>query len=431
MCNSFFVVNVLKSQKFFMNKYFLLVSILFMNFFSYSQSLLENGTWHCSLQLTQTARLPFTLQVLDSTNFDFNGRHEKMLFIINGEEKIPVHSYREQGDSIFIIPSVFQTEIKAAIKTNDYGDKYLEGIFVDYARIGNYTIPFFAHNSAMVEAPGILDDQPDFSGKWECRFSPGTADSSVAVGIFTQKNNSAHGTFLTTTGDYRYLSGSANSNILVLSAFDGAHLFLFVAQMQKDNTLKGEFWSGKHHKEEWTAKRNNNFELPASDRLTFLKDGWKSLQFSFPDADSNLVSLADEKFDHKVVLVQISGSWCPNCMDETRVLIPLYKKYHEQGLEIIMLNYERKDDWSFIQQTLKHEKEVFQIPYPILFAGLTSKSSESLPMLNKISGYPTLIIMDSEGIVRKTITGIDGPATGDLYEKWKDDLESYVEKLLQ
>ncbi len=407
-----------------MNKYFLLLSFLFINPSTQAQSKLDNGTWHCNLQLTQTASLPFELSVTDSAGI-------KKLFIINGEEKIPVQSYREQGDSIFIIPSVFQTEIKAKFIDDDIGIKYLEGIFIDYARVGNYTIQFRAHNSAMIEAPEILDARPNFSGRWECHFSPGTADSSVAVGIFNQNNYSATGTFLTTTGDFRFLSGRAYDKLMTLSAFDGAHLFLFVAEIQKDSTLKGEFWSGKHSQEMWTAKRNNNFELPASDKLTFLKPGWKSLRFSFPDADSTIVSLADEKFDHKVVLVQISGSWCPNCMDETRVLIPLYKKYHKQGLEIIMLNYERKDAWSFVQQTLKHEQQVFQIPYPILFAGLTSKSSESLPMLNKIMGYPTLIIMNREGIVVKIETGINGPATGDLHEKWKDDLESYVEKLLQ
>ncbi len=407
-----------------MIKYFLLAFFFFLNTSSRAQSLLENGTWRCLLQLTQTASLPFELSVTDSAGI-------KKLFIINGEEKIPVQSYREQGDSIFIVPSVFQTEIKAQISESDMGGNYLSGIFIDYARAGNYTIPFRANNSPELETPFDFEPRSDFNGKWEVHFSPGKVDSSSAIGIFNQADKKSSGTFLTTTGDYRFLNGEVCKYNMMLHAFDGAHLFLFEAWMQPDNTIKGTFYSGKHHKEEWTAKRNNNFELPASDKLTFLKDGWKSLQFSFPDADSNLVSLTDEKFDHKVVLVQISGSWCPNCMDETRVLIPLFKKYHEQGLEIIMLNFERKDDWSFVQKTLKHEKEVFQIPYPILFAGLTSKSSESLPMLNKISGYPTLIFMDREGIVRKIETGINGPATGDLYEKWKDDLESYVKKLLE
>ncbi|MEI7802553.1 MAG: TlpA disulfide reductase family protein [Bacteroidota bacterium] len=408
------------------SKYFLLLSFLLINISSHAQSLLESGTWQCTLQLTPDAQLPFLLSVSDSGN-------KKNIFIVNGAERIPVQSYREQGDSIFIVPSVFQTEIKAKFFWG-YGEDFLEGIFIDYARASSYVIPFKAHfipYDSAASIPAHAHDA-DFNGKWEAHFSPGTADSSEAIGIFKQDNvGHTSGTFLTTTGDYRFLSGYTINNRLILSAFDGAHLFLFKAEMQNDKTLKGEFWSGKHWHEHWTAKRNSNFELPASDKLTFLKPGWKSLQFSFPDADSNLVSLTDKKFENKVVLVQISGSWCPNCMDETRVLIPLYKKYHEQGLEIIMLNYERKDDWSFIQQTLKHEQQVFQIPYPILFAGLTSKSSESLPMLNKISGYPTLIFMDREGIVRKIETGINGPATGDLYEKWKDDLESYVEKLLQ
>ena len=388
---------------------------------SSAQSILKDGTWNCVLNLTTDAQLPFKLTVTDSSGI-------KKLFIVNGIEKIPVHSYREKGDSVFIIPSVFQTEIRAKL-ISDNGNQYLQGMFIDYARKGDYRIPFSANNLPDIQE--ATNSSNFFTGKWEVHFSPGTEDSSSAIGIFNQKENNITGTFLTTTGDYRYLSGRTFTDQMILSAFDGAHLFLFSAQKQNDGTIKGEFWSGRHSHENWIAKRNDNFQLPEADKLTYLKDGFNSISFSFPDADSNIISMSDARFKNTVTLVQVTGSWCPNCMDETRVLVPLYNSNHSKGLEVVALDFERKNDWSYIQKSLRHEKEVFNISYPVLFAGLTTNSSASLPMLNKIMGYPTLIIIDKKGVVRKIITGIDGPATGDSYEKWKDDLTGFVQKLLE
>src|SRR5581483_4586713 len=92
-------------------------------------------------------------------------------------------------------------------------------------------------------------------------FSPGTKDSSKAIGVFKQKQQIVTGTFLTETGDYRYLDGVADGNELYLSCFDGAHAFLFKGTIDAKNFVTGTFYSGMHWEEKWVAKRNEKFEL--------------------------------------------------------------------------------------------------------------------------------------------------------------------------
>ncbi len=50
------------------------------------------------------------------------------------------------------------------------------------------------------------------------------------------------------------------------------------------------------------------------------------------------------EFKNKVVIVDIMGTWCPNCHDEEPLLVDLYNRYHKDGLEIVGLAYEYTDD---------------------------------------------------------------------------------------
>ncbi len=79
------------------------------------------------------------------------------------------------------------------------------------------------------------------------------------------------GTFRTKTGDYRYLDGVVDGDTLKLSTFDGTHVFMFKAQVT-DSTFQGYFYSGNHSVEKFIAKRNDAFELPDANTLTFLKE---------------------------------------------------------------------------------------------------------------------------------------------------------------
>ncbi len=130
--------------------------------------------------------------------------------------------------------------------------------------------------------------------------------------------------------------------------------------------------------------------------------------------------------------MQIMGSWCPNCIDETNFLVPFYNANKNNGLEIIGLCYERSEDFSVASKNAKNLKTRLSIPYELLIAGTNKKGNvnESLPMLKNFIAFPTLIIIDKKGKVRKIHTGYSGPATGKHYDEFKAEFESFINTLL-
>ncbi len=219
---------------------------------------------------------------------------------------------------------------------------------------------------------------------------------------------------------------------LKLSTFDGAHAFLFVADLSDEGNMKGTFWSGNRFKQNWSASKNENASIRGMKELTFLKEGYGELAFSFPDASGSLVSLEDKVYQNKVVIVQIFGTWCPNCMDETRYLVELYNKYHQEGLEIIGLDFEMEPGLEYFKPRVERFKRDLQVPYNIVLAGSSNKkeAAEALPMLNHILSFPTAIIIDRKGEVQEIHTGFSGPGTGQAYLNYKKEMEELIEGLI-
>jgi peroxiredoxin len=224
-----------------------------------------------------------------------------------------------------------------------------------------------------------------------------------------------------------------DGNTMRLSTFDGAHAFLFTAKVT-DSTMEGTFYSGNHWKEPFVAKRNANYELPSAIDLTFLKEGYNSVEFSFPDATGNIVSLKDERFKDKVVIVQIMGTWCPNCLDESKYYADFYNKNKDKGIEIVALAFEYAKSKEIAFNRINRLKSKIGIDYAVLLAQYGTsdkkKAQEKLPMLNHILSYPTSIFIDKTGKVRKIHTGFNGPATGEKYKEFKVEFEGFVEELL-
>ena len=378
---------------------------------------LSTGIWRATLSLPE-GELPFNIEIK-------NNNSAYTIEIINGEEKIPVNDITVKDDSLFARLPVFDSEIKVKFSKNE-----MNGEWVNYSRKANQSIPFNAKagiNYRFFESSG--SPSVSFEGRWETWFSPGTNDSSFAIGIFHQAKDRVSGTFLTTTGDYRYLDGMIVKDSLYLSCFDGAHAFLFKAKIA-DNKISGMYFSGNHWKENWIAVRNEKTELPDPDSLTFLKSGYDKINFAFPDLDSTIVTLSDKKFQNKVLVIQIMGSWCPNCMDESVYLADFYKNHHSKGIEFIGIAFEKTDDFRKAVSNVKRMKNRLGIDYTLLLAGNRDNANTALPMLNKIMGYPTTIFIDKKGNVKRIYTGFTGPASGKYYEKYKDDFENYVSFLL-
>ncbi|WP_298899620.1 peroxiredoxin [uncultured Psychroserpens sp.] len=380
---------------------------------------LKEGVWRAELQLTDTEVLPF--------NFEVTSRDALKIF--NADEVIMVTDINYSNDSIVFKTPVFEGYIEAVVK-----EGMLEGSFIKESL--DRVVPFSAEFG--VKTRFDLDNETesvDATGNWETVFSPDSEDDKyIAKGIFKQDGSKVTGTFRTTTGDYRYLEGVMDGNTMKLSTFDGAHAFLFTAVVN-DSTMNGVFYSGNHWEEPFTAKRNETYELPDANDLTFLNEGYDALEFTFPDASGKQVSLSDNRYKNKVVVVQVMGTWCPNCLDESKYYSEFYDNNAEKDIEFIALAFEYAKTEEKAFESIKRLKDDVGIEYPILLAqyGTSSKSKaqEKLPMLNHVLSYPTSIFIDKKGKVRKIHTGFNGPATGEKFTEFKTEFTGFIDALLE
>ena len=270
--------------------------------------------------------LPFVFEVVYDSETDFH------LVIHNGEEEIETgkvligRDIRTGRDTIQVDFPVFDSQIKGFYEENMIEGKWIVN---NRKRDGDlpYEIPFLAkqgqdHRFTTLRKPPKLD----LTGNWEATFEIESDAPYKAIGEFEQNGNHLLGTFLTETGDYRFLEGTVQADRAYLSVFDGSHAFLFEAKIQDDSTLIGSFNSGIHYQTLWKARRNDGFELTPAEELTSLKEGYERFDFAFINESLDTVSLRDANYQNKVKIVQIMGTWCPNCRDETNFLRDYLRK---------------------------------------------------------------------------------------------------------
>lgn len=407
-------------------RFFAFHLIFLFSFSANAQSILKNGIWRATILVDNGQKeLPFSLEISEKE------KGKQSIYILNGKERLLLQDLKQKNDSIFVKMHIFDGAILAKIEGNK-----MHGIYRKYdAKDPQYFLPFQAEAGVNYRFKPLTNNKPttNISGRWAVTFRGETADDTTqSVGIFEQKSDGhLTGTFLTTTGDYRFLEGYVENNTLKMSAFDGSHAFLFAADINGNKITNGHFWAGTTGHETWTATANPNAALPDAESLTFLKKGYERLDFSFPNLEGKKISLSDKQFKDKVVIVQMLGSWCPNCMDETAFLSDWYAKQDTNKVAIIGLGFERKKEFSYAKQRLEIMKKRFNIRYPLLVAGIANKDSAAavLPALQQVLAFPTTIIIDKKGKVRYIHTGFSGQGTGQEYEKFVADFRKKIAAL--
>ncbi len=382
----------------------------------------QQGKWRMLMALTELQQLPFTFELS-------NEQDHWMMEIINHKEKILVDEIERRGDSLFVQLPIFESEFH--LKIVEAGK--MEGIWINRYKSDDYQIPVKAtFNQAYRFKESLSEQKSNTELKYEVTFGPNSEDPYPAIGIFQRNGNLLSGTFATETGDYRHLEGNITADSLFLSTFDGSHAFLFKAAV-KDSLLEGTFWSGTHYQNDWTAVLNPSVNLKNPDSLTFLKEGYDRFAFELPNTEGETISLSDEKFKNKAIIVQIMGSWCPNCLDETQYLSSLYQKYNQEGLEVVALAFERTKTKERALQNLNRLKQKTGAKYEFLLGGATreDKAEEVLPMLNHIMSYPTAIFINKEGDIQRIHTGFYGPSTGSYYDRFVKETEELVQEMIR
>jgi thiol-disulfide isomerase/thioredoxin len=178
---------------------------------------------------------------------------------------------------------------------------------------------------------------------------------------------------MTPTGDHRFLEGQMHGDELQLSTFAGGLAYLYKLKVGADGALEGDYWQGTRVAREGrrTSQRlQRRSTAPA--RQTTLRDNAQAFAFTFPDVDGKPVSLSDERFRGKVVLVTLGGTWCPNCHDEAQFLLPFLSRAPRPGLRSHRADVRSATAISQqAAQAVRHYREDLRIDFPTLIAGLS------------------------------------------------------------
>src|SRR5690606_14414820 len=138
------------------------------------------------------------------------------VYLLNASERLLLDEVAVRGDSVDITLHIFDASIRAAMQ----GDTLLRGAFIKhYAE--DYRLPFEAVHGISYRFidPDTEAGQPvNLSGKYTVTFRH-DRDTTQALGLFRQRGGSLSGTFMTPTGDYRFLEGNVRDSSLYLSTF--------------------------------------------------------------------------------------------------------------------------------------------------------------------------------------------------------------------
>lgn len=382
-----------------------------------STSILKEGYWKGHFMM-QDEPVPILLKVGKSDG----------ITIINDGEEINLQKLEIEGDSATAYFVNYPNYLRFKVDNREE----LNGYFWNTEGNGKGKLLLSASYLGMEDTDYLYPTESNqlIEGKWEITFRPGTELAYPSIGDFKQNENIVTGTFLKRSGDSRFLKGTISENILKLYAFDGSHASLYVAKIEGDS-ITGKYFPNDYSEIEFIGIRNEDFQLEDADSITYLvKDDFK-LQFkTLNGAD---FSYPNQELRGKPVIFQIMGTWCPNCLDETKFFKELYTEYNSRGLEIIGVSYENTTEFEEQVKRIKRYATNEQIPYPILVGGHLSADTiaKDFDMLNAVTAFPTAIYINKKGEVVKIHTGFSGPGTKEVYEQFKKKTIQFIEELLE
>ncbi len=371
----------------------------------------QSGVWRFELEYPST-KIPFVME-LEPTRKGWKAT------LINGRERLDLGLARVDKGVWYYQLQTYQNYLEFT----HISGKSIRGHFVKATTNPVEKVPFVA-----IHGPIHRFDRPqiksniNLSGKWSMELTSGDGKKTPAIILFDQSGDTLNASILTPTGDYRYIDGHVTGNEFIAAAFDGVYHFTFQGKLEGE-TLTGSL-SGKSITH-FSAKKNPQAQLPDPYTQTQIEQ----VSFKFLDVFGKEFTLED--FKGKPVVLQIFGSWCPNCIDELDFLGPWYTRNKKRGVEIIALSFEYATTPEAARKHLKKVIEKRNIPYPVLLAGTSraDKPEDKLPTLKNFISFPTTIFLDRNHKVKKVHAGFNGPSTGLYYSEFKTMFEKSIDEI--
>ena len=374
---------------------------------------LSKGKWQFSLHLINNYHVNVKASVT-----------ENIITFYNGNELVSLEPLEKKGDSLVANFPLYHS----CIVITEVKKRKLKGYWQNYSRGDHYKIQFTAVKKNKIKK-GEKEGLHRISGKWETTIDYGKP--TALIGDFKQVNNTLQGTFMSETGDYRFLEGNIIKDSMYLSCFDGTHCYLFTGRLFKNDSISGRFYSGNHYQTTWTAVKNPHATLKDPDSLTFIAND-KEIDFTLLSTDHQYISYDSIKKTGKPTIIQLFGTWCPNCVDETNFLNEIHKRYAD-NVNLIGIGFEMGKTENDKLIHLVKFKQKMQMDYLVLLGGSASKKDAAslFPMLNHVMSFPTLIFINKHGDIVKIHTGFNGPATGQHFIDFQNNFNSLLEDLVQ
>lgn len=365
------------------------------------------GKWDMELMI-QEKTIPFQLEFKNPTDVE----------LVNGAEVIPL-SYSRNKQSILIPIQGFDANLELNLK-----DGKLNGFWNRPSKVPPY---HEVVKGSPTSQPMRLPDYP-LPFKWKMELIE-KDESTDAILLFSAHQDGKYASILTPTGDYRYLTPNLDGDTLTLTGFDGVFAFYVTGELEA-NSFVGKLYAGKSWNQDFKASVNEGFELPDPTEATKYKGDITKVEL--PLLEGDVQKVINAKNQGQVKIIQIFGSWCPNCIDETRFLTKWSEENKDKNVSISMISFERSPNKKHALKMLKKSKKLYGINYPIYIGGYekSDKVEDALPGLENFISFPTTLFIDKKNNVRKIHAGFSGPATGKYYDKFVMDFNSLVDKLL-
>ena len=374
------------------------------------------GRWDATVSI-RGVTIPFRLD-LRGGGADFTGS------LFNGEIPVTPTGGRFENGNLFLRFDQIPMTITASLK----GDR-LEGR-IEGRAAGQGGAAFVAKRYAPPSAPA--GEVPSIAGVWEIPHETAKGEKAWRF-IVRQSGADVSAAILRVDGDTGSLTGRWQDGKFVLSHFDGTRPALMEITPAKDGSLEIEqktVRDGRLTAYRLEQARAKGVPEPADFAAhTTVKDPNEPFRFRFPDANGKVWSSEDAKFAGKVLLVNITGTWCPNCHDEAPYLEQLYKKYRDLGLEIVALDFEEPEQQAELSRARAFVKK-YGIEYTYLIAGAPAELQDKVTQLVNLNTWPATIFIGRDGLVKGVHAGFAAPASGEFYRELDREYTSTIERLL-
>ena len=287
-------------------------------------------------------------------------------------------------------------------------DKSL-GIWTDSLRSSDYHVDFQFQPKTPRNNRGELPN-----GTWDIWFGEKGADQQAEGQLDLKiEEGVLRGTIRTPTGDYRFFSGSFTDGSLHMQTYDGAHLYCIQALLRDNQWVDGHFYSGNHYHTTWSAV--SAAPWITDDVVQIVEVTQNDLRFNSFNVQGELQPVSLVPDSNQVVVVDLLGTWCPNCMDEVRLLREI--KDNHPHVRIVSVAYERDTLPSDVFRRLAFYAAQLDIDWEVYWGGRASKSvaAATFPFLDEVISFPTTLFIYPNGTIA-IHSGFNGPATGSAYE---------------